>query len=114
MSEFGGQTVTFVAYSNTGTRRPLGGYEQDETLTEVAGCRHRPLSARETAEYDVNVATVVWKTTAPPEAVVLAAKQNGEIRVDGVAHKIIAGPQHHVDMDGQPFKVTILSQRQTS
>ncbi|AHG24330.1 head-to-tail stopper [Mycobacterium phage MichelleMyBell] len=111
---FGGQTVTFVTYENTGPRRPLGGYQQAETLAPVAGCRHRPLSARETAEYDVNVATVVWKTTAPPAPAVLAARQDGEIRVDGVAYKIIAGPQHHVDMDGQPFKVTILSQRQTS
>lgn len=114
MTDFGGQTITFVAYSDTGSLGALGTYAQAETLTAVTGCRHRPLSASETAEYDIDVATVVWKSTCPPDAAVLAAKSDDEIRVDGVGYKIIAGPRHHVDMGGSPFKVTILSQRKTS
>lgn len=111
---FGGQTVTFVALTDTGTPGPLGTYPQAETLTPVEGCRHRPLSAKETAEYDIDVSTVVWKTTAPPDGAVLSAAADDVIRVDGVTYQIIAGPQHHVDMDGSPFKVTILSQIQRS
>lgn len=111
---FGAQIITFVAYSNAGSPGALGTYQQAETLTPVTGCRHRPLSASETAEYDVDVSTMVWKSTCPPDVAVLAAKSDDEIRVDGVGYKILAGPRHHVDMAGLPFKVTILSQRKTS
>jgi hypothetical protein len=117
---FGNQTVTFVSYSDTGTMGALGTYQQAETLTVAPGCRHRTLSAKETAEYDVDVATVVWKTTvpvgeysAPVRAAVLGAEANGEIRVDGESFKIIGGPRDHPDFVN-PFKVTILSQKQTS
>jgi hypothetical protein len=117
---FGGQTITFVSFTDSGTPGALGTYTQVETTTSVTGCRHRPLAFEETAEYDVDIATELWRTTIPvgeysPElrAVVLAVKANDEIRVDGVSYKIIGGIRHHVDMAGNPFKATIISQRQT-
>lgn len=117
---FGNQAITFVAFSDTGTRGALGTYPQAETLTVAPGCRHRTLSAKETAEYDIDVSTVVWKSTIPVgeydealRAAVLGAEANDEIRVDGVPYKIIGGPQDHQDF-ANPFKVTILSQRQAS
>jgi hypothetical protein len=112
-AEFGKQTLTFVAFT-AGTRGSLGTYVPGEVPTVVPGCRHRPLSAKETAEYDLNVSTMVFKTTAPPVAGVLNAQPDGEIREGSEVYKIIGGPQHHRDMAGNPFKVTILSQKQTS
>jgi hypothetical protein len=105
---FGGQTVTFVSYAD-GTANALGTYSQVETTTDVKNCRHRPLAFKETAEYDIDVATEMWKTTAPPAAAVLAAQADDVIRVDGVEYQIIGGPRHHRDMAGKPFKVTLIS-----
>ncbi len=110
---FGGQTVTFVSYAETGSRGALGTYAQAETATDVVGCRHRPMAFQETSEYDVDVATELWRTTAPPEPAVLAAPADGVLRVDGVTYRIIGGPRCHADLDGTPFKVTIVSQRTT-
>lgn len=116
---FGGQTVTFVSYTDTGTPGALGTYQQTETLTSAPGCRHRPLTFNETAEFDVDIATEMWRTTIPvgeysPElrAAVLAVKANDAIRVDGVQYKIMGGIRHHVDMDGSPFKATLISKKQ--
>jgi len=103
--------VTFVSYEDSGMRGPLGTFAQTETAVVVPGCRHRPLTMSETAEYDVDVSTAAWKTTAPPAAAVLAAKADGELRVDGQAYKIVGGPMCHVDERGRPYKVTILSQQ---
>ncbi|APE14143.1 hypothetical protein BOH72_01775 [Mycobacterium sp. WY10] len=108
---FGGQTVTFVAYEDTGTPGALGTYTQAETTTEVTGCRHRPLPFSETPEGDIDVATQMWKTTAPPDPAVLDAKPNGVLRVDGVEYQIIGGPGVFPDPAGQPIKVTLISKR---
>jgi len=108
---FGGQTVTFVSFEDSGVPDALGRYAQVETTVDVAGCRHRPLTFKETAEYALDTATEFWRTTAPPEAAVLAAKPDGVVRVDGVTYQIIGGPRHHVDLDGSPFKVTLISKR---
>lgn len=106
---FGGQTVTFVTVTDTGVAGRLGTKGQSESATAVSGCRHRPLTFEETAEYDTNVTTEMWKTTAPPDPAVLAAKSNDLIRVNGVTYQLIGGPRPHPDMDGRPFKVTLVS-----
>lgn len=118
---FGNQDVTFVALSNSGERGRLGTYAQAETPTVAPGCRHRPLSVSEKVEYGLEVSTAVWKTTIPVgeygsvlRATVLAAAPDDLIRVGGETFHIIVGPQHHVDMDGGPFKVTLLSKKQES
>lgn len=109
---FGAQTVTFVTFTEAGSPGALGTYAMTETKAAVKNCRHRPLTFKETAETDTDIATEMWKTTAPPEAAVLAAEASGVIEVDGERYQIIGGIRHHVDMDGAPFKVTIISQKQ--
>ncbi len=80
---FGTKTITFVNYVEAGTPGALGTYAVSEVKVDAPNCRHRPLTFKETAELDTDVATELWKTVRP-----------------------------HDDMDGAPFKMTILSQRQ--
>lgn len=108
---FGGQTVTFVSYKDTGSPGALGTYVQAETAVDVPGCRHRPLPFSETPEGDTDIATEQWQTTAPPVPAVLAAKANGVLRGDGVEYRIIGGPRVFTDRYGQPYKVTVFSRR---
>lgn len=110
---FGGQTITVVDYQDTDHLGALGTYERAEVTTDVPGCRHRPLPFSETAEGDTDVATENWKTTAPPVPAVLAAQADGVLRVDGVEYRIIGGPRVFTDLQGQPFKVTVVSRRVT-
>ena len=108
---FGGQTVTFVTFTLDGTADNLGVKHESATEVAVAGCRFRPLSAAETAETEFDVATEVWKCTAPPAAAVLAADSTGYLRCDGDTYAIVGGPQPFTDLYGVPFKVTILAQK---
>ena len=116
---FGIDTVTFVNYVETGSPGALGTYAVTEVTVDAPGCRHRPLTFKETAELDTDVATELWKTTVPIGeydttllAAVMAARNTGVIRVDGIDYQIIGGVRPHDDMDTGPFKMTILSQRQ--
>ncbi|GAS96800.1 Gp9 [Mycolicibacterium canariasense] len=111
---FGGQTLLVVNFTDNGPPDTLGMRGPAENKTVVPGCRHRPLSAKEIAEYGINVGTMVWNSTVPPVPAVLAMTVDSEIREGDATFKVIAGPQHHTDMDGSPFKVTVLSQRQVS
>lgn len=77
----------------------------------VSNCRFRPLSVAEVVElYDRN--EEVWKLTAPPEAPVLSAKPNGQIRYNSVVYEIDGGIKPFDGPDGQPFKVTVFCKRQ--
>lgn len=116
---YGTKTVTFVNFVEAGSPGALGTYAVTETLVDAPGCRHRPLTFKETAELDTDVATELWKTTVPIGeygatlyAQVMACKNTGVLRVDGIDYQIIGGVRPHDDMDGAPFKMTILSQRQ--
>ena len=118
----GNQTITFVGFSDTGTPVRVGTYKQGEHKVDVPYCRHRTLSSKEAAEYDLNTSTQVWKTTVilsaliPTQtAAVLGLQADGELRdTNGAAFKVIAGPEVFPDLDGEPFKVTILSQRKVT
>ncbi|WP_293308879.1 hypothetical protein [Mycolicibacterium sp.] len=92
----------------------LGVEVMTTTTVVVEGCRHRPLRADETPEWITNVATQVWKTTAPPVAAAIAAKSTGQLSVGGQTYQIIGGSQPFTDLGADPFKVTILSQIQTA
>lgn len=107
---FGGQTVTFVTVTETGTVDGLGSPVLVRTNIDVPGCRHRPLSAAETPEWLTDIGTQIWNTTAPPEAAAIAAKSTGELIENGVTYRIIGGARPFTDMAGIPFKVSILSQ----
>ena len=110
---FGGQTVTVITYTPTGVTSALGKRQKSETLTEVPGCHHRPMTFTESPHGDTNVATETWQTTAPPHPAVLVLKAGDAIRVDGMTYQVIGGAQPHADHTGRPFKVTLTSQRQT-
>jgi hypothetical protein len=115
---FGGQTITFIARSDTGTAGELGTYAQAETRTTAPGCRHRPLTFAETAELEFDIATEAWRSTVPVgeysaalRSAVLATQPDDVIEVNGVRYQVIGGVRHHVDMDGSPFKATVISQK---
>jgi hypothetical protein len=109
---FGNTTVGFVTITTSGEPDEFGVRPETETIVEVAGCRHRPLSASEASEVGVEISTQVWKTTAPPSAAAIAAESTGRLTVDGDTFQIIGGAQPFTDMDSRPFKVTILSKKQ--
>lgn len=116
---FGVDTITLVSFTETGTPGALGTYAMTEVLTDVPGCRHRPLTFKETAEADTDIATEMWKTTIPLFelsstllAAVMATEAINQIRVDGVTYHIIGGVRPHKDFT-DPFKATIISQKQT-
>lgn len=116
---FGSQTVTLVSFAEAGNPGALGTYAMTEILTEVPGCRHRPLTFQETAETDTDIATEMWKTTIPLFelastllATVMAIEAINEIRIDGNTYEIIGGVRPHEDFT-DPFKATIISQKQT-
>lgn len=111
---FGGQVVTFVKITPTGVYGDRGTPELAETSTQVPGCRHRPLTFQETIELNLDTATEWWKTTAPPVPAVLAATANDEIEEAGRRYQIHGGIRPFPDMDGQPYKVTIVSKRHFS
>lgn len=107
--EFGSQTVAFVTVTGTGVYDDNGFETTTETEVSVAGCRHRPLNAKEASETFGEVGTQVWKTTAPSQAAAAAAGSTGTLKVDGRTFHILGGVQPFEDMN-QPFKVTILSE----
>jgi len=106
---FGSQTVSFVTVTGTGVFDEFGNEGTTEVDVPVTGCRHRPLSAAEAAEAFGNVATQVWKTTAPPAAAAVAAKSTGTLKEGGRTFHVLGGAKPFEDMSN-PFKVTILSE----
>ncbi|MEE3066572.1 MAG: hypothetical protein VYA67_21965 [Actinomycetota bacterium] len=107
---FGSQTVTFLPPNYTGTRNSLGIKTQGvPNGVPVEGCRHRPLTAAECDDDLTEVSEQVWKTTAPPHAAAIAAKNTGLLECDGVVYELIGDAKTFPDMSGEPFKVTILS-----
>lgn len=119
MSNFGSSVVQLTHISYSGAADDLGHQGATETITAAAGCRHRPLTFRETAELEIDIATQPWRTTlpmknydAPTLAALLALKNNDVITVDGLTYKIIGGVRPFPDRFGNPFKATIISQIQ--
>ncbi|QRZ05894.1 hypothetical protein [Mycolicibacterium austroafricanum] len=108
---FGGQTVTFVTVTESGEPGFGGIREKVRTETAVTGCRFRPLRAEETPDYLTNIATGVWKCTAPAVETVLAAEPDGEVKVSGVTYQIVGPVRPKPDMGGATHHVTILCRR---
>lgn len=106
---FGSQTVSFVTVTGTGVFDDLGYETTTESEVAVAGCRHRPLSAKEATEALGDVSIQIWKTTAPPEAAAIAAKSTGTFKEGNKTFHILGGAQPFEDFS-DPFKVTILSE----
>lgn len=130
MSIFGDQTITFISVEPVSEQdelgiRQLSGLQVVDDGTDVHGCRHRPLSpegaeggglarAEQQAEINVSVATAWYQTTAPANDTTLAAKSSDVLRDEnGDTYLIIGGIQVFPDFNGSPFKITILSEKQT-
>jgi hypothetical protein len=107
---FGNQTVIFVTTTPGTVVGSLGEKTPGTIQVSVTGCRHRPLRDDETPEYLTDIATQVWKTTAPPVPAAINAAPDGQLIVNGITYKIVAGAQPFPDPQGVGiFKVTILS-----
>jgi hypothetical protein len=120
---FGGQTVGFVTtVDGDPDRNNVPTQTHDVVL--VPGCHFRPLRLSEKVGL-ADVATEMWKLTAPPTVGVLAAKAAGQIVYDhsptpvfdeddsSNVFQIVGGVQPFTDLSGQVVKVTVLCQRQT-
>lgn len=115
---FGGDTVTLVNTQESGSSDALGNLPITETLVNAPGCRHRPLTFAETAELQFDISTEFWRTTIPIGEYetsllnkVLAIKGNDVVRINGQDYQIIGGIRPHDDMEGLPFKATIISKK---
>jgi hypothetical protein len=104
---FGGQTVTFV----TVTQGAEGRFEREPVRTpvDVPGCRFRPLGTSEIVTA-TDLATEVWKCTAPPVDAVLAATASSELVYGGKTYHV-TGVEPFTDLAGRPFKVTVIAER---
>lgn len=115
---FGTDTIQLVSKTESGTPDELGMRPVVETVTNAPGCRHRPLTPRETAELQFDIATELWKSTIPIgeynatlQNKVRSLKADDVIRVDGEEFQIVGGVQPFKDFE-VPFKATIISQQQ--
>ena len=104
---FGGQVVTFV----TNTLGAEGRFEREvtPTSTDVPGCRFRPLGTSEIVA-ETDLATEVWKCTAPPVAAALNATATSQLVYGGKTYNV-TGVEPFTDMAGRPFKVTVIAER---
>lgn len=118
---FGTATVVFISRQQTGPSDSLGEVPIVDVPTSAPGCRHRPLKPTEKVELNLDIATEYWRSTlplfeyaAPLLAIAKAAKNTDVIEVDGQEYQIIGGVQPFDDLEGMPFKMTIISQKQIS
>jgi hypothetical protein len=109
--------VTFLLHSDGDTPGELGTYPQIPTPVDAPGCRHRPLTFKETAELQFDVATKIWKTTIPIAEYssalreqIVAAEPDDTIKVDDIEYSIIGGVEPFDDFTA-PFKATIYSKK---
>lgn len=118
---FGGQTVALVAIAATGSPGYQGIKATSRTKTVVSGVHFRPFQTLETPDTETDVATELWKLTAPPETAALVAKSTGELLYDGTddpadvkANRFaITGPvQPKSGLGAKVHHVTIMCKRQ--
>lgn len=116
---FGGSTIVFRHFVESGSADEYGNYVLVPVDVSAPGCRHRPLTFKETAELQFDIATEMWRSTLPLceyvdplLATCLAAQPDDVIVVDGKEYQIIGGVRPHDDMEGVPFKMTIISKKQ--
>ena len=116
---FGHVTIQAVDRAPGGTPDELGNYVLTETLFDMPGCRHRPLTFQEKIDLQFDIATEMWKSTIPLfeydstlQGKVKALGANDVIRVDGNDYQIVGGARPFDDFT-RPFKATIISKLQT-
>lgn len=121
MTTFGTSVVKLKRFVKVGAPDELGEYELTPIVVNAPGCHHRPLTFQESVELAIDIATQPWKTTLPIHTygntilAALAALQNNDaIEVDGQEYQIVGGVRPFGDLAGNPFKATIISQKQIS
>lgn len=104
---FGGQTVTFV----TMTLGTEGRFERVPVpaRVDVPGCRFRPLGTSEMVA-ETDLATEVWKCTAPAVDAALSATATSQLEHNGKTYHV-TGVEPFTDLSGRPFKVTVIAER---
>jgi hypothetical protein len=104
---FGGQTVTFVTIS-LGSE---GRFERESVpvRVDVPGCHFRPLGTSEIVA-ETDLATEVWKCTAPPVDAALNATAASELEYAGKTYHV-TGVEPFNDPEGEPYKVTVIADR---
>lgn len=110
---FGAQTVTFVTVTETGQPGFLGVKAKVRSEVAVSGCHFRPFKTTELVT-ETDVATEIWKCTAPAEAAVIAAKSTGEVKHNGLTFQIEGPIQLKCDLGNQVHHVTIFCKRQAA
>jgi hypothetical protein len=108
---FGGDTVTFVTITD-GVKDRLGIPAKVRTEVAVTGCRFRSWFFEEKVTL-TDIATQMWKCTAPPDPAVLAAEAIDEVKHAGITYDIVGGVKlfPYAESD-QIYKVTVLCKKQ--
>lgn len=114
---FGVSIVTAtVGWTDVGEPDELGEYQRTPITVEATGCRHRPLTFEETVTFQLDIATQPWRTTLPlmdydQETLdaLYAMPPDAVIDVDGQEYQVVGGIRPHPDLEGRPFKATIIS-----
>jgi hypothetical protein len=112
---WGGQTVTFVSITEDPDNRDRYNTPvRVRTQTDVAGCRFRPLVAKEKlVDVSAQLVTDPQQITAPPAAAVVGLLPTDEVIYDGVTYVPVGPPRVFTDTRGRDYKVTLIVQRST-
>lgn len=109
----GGQAVTFVTVTHSGTPGYLGVTGESRSETVVSGCHFRPAGVSEASD-SASVASGRWKCTAPPVSAALNAQPGGEVKCGGLTFLIDGPVMPKRDIDGNLHHVTVMCRRQVS
>lgn len=116
---FGNDTLVFGTLVKVGPADEDGNYQMVPDTVAAPGCRHRPLTFKETAELEIDIATEMWRSTIPLKdyddaliAELTALKASAFFTVGTGKFQIVGGVRPHPDMASVPYKMTIISQRQ--
>lgn len=107
---FGGQSVTVVTVSESGEPGYLGVKTKTRSEVVVSGCHFRPLSTSETVG-QTDVATQLWKLTAPPVDAVLGLSAGDELVHADTTFQVDGVPLPKYDLAGQVHHVTVTCKR---
>lgn len=106
----GSQTVVLREFSVGTTKDRLNQAQPVPNNTTVTGCLMRPFRPTEVVTL-TDIATNVWRCTAPPVPAALNATAAGELDYDGDTYQIIA-VEPFPDFEGVISHVRITCQRQ--
>lgn len=120
MTAFGTAVITLQHFVPTGDADDWGEYTMVAQETDLDRCRHRPLSARELVELGYTVGDMRWKATLPTHlyddtqmSALLELQHDDLIVVNGQDYQVDGGVKPFDDLNGSPFKATIITKKQT-